>query len=1067
MNPEANILVVEDQRVVARSIGEQLKQLGYGVAGLTASADEAVQLAEKLRPDLVLMDVRLDGRMDGIEAAARIRESLQLPVVYLTAYADEETLRRAKITEPFGYILKPFDERELRATIEMALYKHETERRMRESERRYAVTLASIGDAVIATDVALRIAFINTAAQALTGWRGADAVGVPLGEVFRIVNEFTRQPAEDPAARVLREGQVVGLANHTLLLSRDGREIPIDDCGAPIIDDFGRVSGVVLVFHDVSEQRRAQADLALFRKLLDFTNDAIEIIDPATGRILDVNERACRAHGYTREEYLALTVAHLDESITPGEWPAKVDELRRRGSLVLESHHRRKDGSVFPVEVNVTFVHLQRDYVLAVVRDITDRQRADEHIRRLNRTYAVLSHINQLIVRTREPQAILDGACAIAVEQGRFVMAFVALRNAAGGAELAAHAGVVPETMSVLQSVLRDLSASCPCTWRAFAKGEHAVCNDLTTERHGVDCYGHYLQRGIRSLVALPIVVAGRPAGVLNLCASEAGFFDAEEMRLLDELALDIGYALEFCEQERERRRAVEELRASEERFRELAETIQEVFWIVDARSHRIVYASPAYRTIWGRVCEELYQPGRAWPDAVHPEDVARVRNAAAERMASGTYDEEYRIVRPDGSVRWIRDHAFPVRNTAGQVERVAGVARDITDARLIAEQLRQSQKMEAIGRLAGGVAHDFNNILTAITMQVEITGMAADLSPSIRDDLHQIRAAAERAAALTRQLLLFSRQQVMQTRDIDLNETVTSLARMLQRIIGEDVRLLLDLHPTPLTTRADAGMLDQVLLNLAVNARDAMPGGGRLVIKTAERQIDRAVAQVHSDAAPGRFVTFSVSDTGSGIPAEILPQIFEPFFTTKEPGKGTGLGLATAFGIVKQHHGWITVESEPGQGATFTVFLPAFASPAAAGSPGATVARPSPGGTEAILLVEDETAVRTLTRALLERHGYRVWEAATGIEALQIWEQKRDEIALVLTDVVMPAGISGHDLARRLQREKPALKVIYVSGYSAEIASREVELRPGENYLQKPFPADLLLQTLRRSLDA
>lgn len=304
-----------------------------------------------------------------------------------------------------------------------------------------------------------------------------------------------------------------------------------------------------------------------------------------------------------------------------------------------------------------------------------------------------------------------------------------------------------------------------------------------------------------------------------------------------------------------------------------------------------------------------------------------------------------------------------------------------------------------------------------------------------------------------------------MQPRELDLNEVVTSLAKMLQRIIREDVRLEMHLHPAPLITRADPGMLDQVLMNLAVNARDAMPDGGRLIIETATKTVDEDMARMYPDAAPGRYVWLSVSDTGSGIPPEVLPRIFEPFFTTKDPGKGTGLGLATVFGIVKQHHGWLKVYSEPGQGANFQVFLPASDPSHERLAAAATQPKPR-GGTETILLVEDDASVRMLTRAVLERAGYRVLEAVHGVEAIRIWEQESGRIDLLLSDIVMPEGSSGRELARQLQNLQPKLKVILSSGYSAEIAGRELSLQEGQNFIQKPASPYHLLETVRRCLD-
>jgi CheY-like chemotaxis protein len=323
---------------------------------------------------------------------------------------------------------------------------------------------------------------------------------------------------------------------------------------------------------------------------------------------------------------------------------------------------------------------------------------------------------------------------------------------------------------------------------------------------------------------------------------------------------------------------------------------------------------------------------------------------------------------------------------------------------------------------------------------------------------------AAERAANLTRQLLAFSRRQVMQPRSLDLTEAVTGLTTMLQRVLGADIRLQLNPYPSPLITRADSGMLDQVLMNLVINACDAMPGGGQLVIETTEKTFTEEEAATVPDARSGRYVSLRVADTGSGISPENLPHIFEPFFTTKGPGKGTGLGLATAFGIVKQHGGWIQVESEVDRGTTFQVFLPAVDEAAEAR---AEIAKPElPGGSETILVVEDEPSLRMLTRAVLEPRGYRILEAANGVEALQIWRQHKGTVHLLLTDIMMPEGMSGFKLATRLRECRPELRVIYTSGYSGDIAGGQVQLEEGRNFIQKPYSPQQLLEAVRRCLD-
>lgn len=513
-----------------------------------------------------------------------------------------------------------------------------------------------------------------------------------------------------------------------------------------------------------------------------------------------------------------------------------------------------------------------------------------------------------------------------------------------------------------------------------------------------------------------------------------------------------------------ERHRAVDLLRESEARFRELAETVHEVFWITDPAKTRMIYVSPAYEKIWGRTCASLYASPQTWLEAIHPDDRARIRQALEAKLARGEYNETYRILRSDGAVRWIHDRAFPVRSPTGEVLRVVGTAEDITTRWETEEQYRQSQKMEAFGQLAGGVAHDFNNILAVVMMQAQLSENEAGLPTEVREGLQIIRASVERGADLTRQLLLFSHKQVMQPRLLDLNEVVTSLSRMLQRIIEENVRLQLHLHPVPLFTSADAGMLDQVLMNLAVNARDAMPEGGRLTIETAEETIDLEAAHFHRGATPGRYACLSVSDTGCGMAPEVLPRIFEPFFTTKGPAKGTGLGLATLFGIVQQHHGWVSVTTEVGKGTTFKIFLPANEAGVAEI---ARAAQSTPrGGSEIILVVEDEADVRLLTCAVLERAGYRVLVAHDGIEARRIWQEQSETIDLLYTDIVMPGGVSGPELAAELQRNKPGLRVVFTSGYSADVPRGKFALNEGRNFVRKPCSPRDLMETVRRSLD-
>ena len=390
----------------------------------------------------------------------------------------------------------------------------------------------------------------------------------------------------------------------------------------------------------------------------------------------------------------------------------------------------------------------------------------------------------------------------------------------------------------------------------------------------------------------------------------------------------------------------------------------------------------------------------------------------------------------------------------------------DTTEHLSLEAQLRQSQKMESVGQLAAGVAHDFNNMLTIIQGHSSALLARTDLPAAIREPIQTVCFAAERAASLTRQLLMFSRKNVMQSRPLDLRETVGQTGKMLRRLIGETITLQFQAPAELPLVLGDSGMIEQVLMNLSVNARDAMPGGGTLAIAVEPCSFDETYLETHPEAHAGQFVRLRVSDTGTGMDAKTLAHIFEPFFTTKEIGKGTGLGLATVYGIVKQHEGWVEVASAPGRGTTFDLFFPASSELAAPVPEVVAAPRPVVGGTETILVVEDEPFLREMTQAILQNFGYRILEAASGKEALAVWRQHAGEIDLVLTDMVMPEGVSGAELAEQLLSQKPGLKIIFTSGYTASEINPVVLAKVHAQFLQKPYSHSDLARIVRDCLD-
>jgi len=520
-----------------------------------------------------------------------------------------------------------------------------------------------------------------------------------------------------------------------------------------------------------------------------------------------------------------------------------------------------------------------------------------------------------------------------------------------------------------------------------------------------------------------------------------------------------------------EHRRAEEALIKSQNKYIDLYENANDMIFTLDLLGNftsinRAAYASFGYRV------EELL--GKGLQDVLTPESfeyaMTTLQRAVAEKSdLMGIQPWEFEGLKKDGTKVLLEVRARLILED-GNVMGVQAIARDITERKqseeekvFLQEQLRQSQKMEAIGRLAGGIAHDFNNLLTIIGGYSALSFLELKEEDPLKGNIRAVQKATERAANLTRQLLAFSRRQPMEMKVLDLNATLRDMDKMLRRVIGEDIKLVTHLAEDLGRTKTDPGQIEQVIMNLVVNARDAMPEGGRLTIETANVELDEAYVRGHVGVKPGRYLMLSVSDTGAGMSQEVKERVFEPFFTTKETGRGTGLGLSTVYGIVKQSGGNIWVYGEPGKGAAFKIYLPRVDEPTEVFKE--KLVKDLPRGSETVLLVEDEEEVRKLAAQILKRQGYKVLEAPQGGDALLICEQHQTPVHLMLTDVVMP-GMSGHQLAKRLKSLQPEMKVLYMSGYTDNTIVQHGVLVEGVNYISKPFTVDALARKVREVLD-
>ncbi len=569
----------------------------------------------------------------------------------------------------------------------------------------------------------------------------------------------------------------------------------------------------------------------------------------------------------------------------------------------------------------------------------------------------------------------------------------------------------------------------------AMSSGEPVVIADLKTETR-ISASPFLAEHGVVSSVTVAIPTRGRPFGLLGVYSTHPRKFNSDEVQFLQAVATAIGLAVE-------RKRADAELQ-------KLAAFVQlnpNAAMELNANG-TITYFNEAAQQLAASV--KRGHPGETLPPGI--------RDIISECLASGQSKAHMETRVENRTFSWSFHPVMPSNVVHCYIE-------DTTERLSLEAQLRQSQKMESVGQLAAGVAHDFNNMLTIIQGHTSSLLAKPGLPAEIADSIQAVYFAAERAAGLTRQLLMFSRKNVMQLRSLDLQEVVGDMTKMLQRLLGETITLEFQPAAENAFVLADSGMIEQVVMNLSVNARDAMTRGGRLNISIEAVDVDDTFIETHPQAHPGPFVRLRVSDTGCGMSTETMGRIFEPFFTTKEIGQGTGLGLATVYGIVKQHEGWVEVSSELRQGSTFDVYFPASDEVPAKKIEG-NISTTITNGKETVLIVEDEPVLRSMARDILEECGYRILEASSGKEALTLWKKRADEIDLVLTDMVMPDGVSGVDLAEQLLVGRPGLKIVFTSGYTANEVNQEMLSRTGASFLSKPYTHAELAKTVRDCLD-
>lgn len=726
--------------------------------------------------------------------------------------------------------------------------------------------------------------------------------------------------------------------------------------------------------------------------------------------------------------------------------------------------------------------------------DITDRMQAEVELRRVNRALLTISNCNQVLVHETNELALLEKLCRIITTDGGYLLAWVgyAEQDEYKSVRPAGCSGAEKGYLESLKLCWSDSERGRGPVGTAIRTGLPQICHDLANDPRTAFWHAEAERMGFKSILALPLKHADNVFGALSIYSASPNAFDKEEIKLLGELASDLAFGIQALRTQERRHQAEESvrkllseagqaraallniledqkladeaLRESESRLRTLVQGMPVLMDAFDEKGLIVAWNRECERVTGYTAAEMLGNPRAV--ELLYPDTEYRTRMFKVWNERGNSYRNWiWNLTCKDGterSIEWSNVSAeLPIPGWA-----TWGIGVDVTERLKLEEKLRQSQKLHAIGQLAGGVAHDFNNLLTVINGYSEMLLTELPLDPAARKPVMGIRDAGERASMLTRQLLLFSRKAVIKPKVLDLNAKVEHTRQLLHRLIGEDINLATILAPNLPSIEADPGQLEQVIMNLSLNARDAMPNGGRLTLETSEATFDDDYCLNHPDYRPGRFVKLAVSDTGTGMIPEVKAHLFEPFFTTKGLGKGTGLGLATVYGIVQQCNGFITVYSEPNVGTTFNVFLPACTKvqatqPAAPKASGRIIK-----GNATVLIVEDEEIVREVAQQALEMHGYKVLVAATGAQALQLLAQHQESVALVITDVIMPE-MSGRQFVEKLRASHSGFKVLYMSGYNDDAIVRHGVNGVADAFLQKPFTPTILAEKVREILSA
>jgi len=1019
------ILLVEDDRLSARTLEKTLSKLGYEIIDIVPSGESAIESVSTEQPHLILMDIHLDGEIDGITAAERINSDYDIPIVFLSSNSDQITLNRARKTKPYGYIKKPFDPGELETTVAMALYHSYAVQRMKESEGWLKATLTGIGEGVISINSDATVEFLNPIAEQLTGWTRKEALGIPLQKILNIEDKEQDKLTAEIIETALSQGRVYSSSENTILYNRDGGEIPVYLNASPIREEQDNTSGVVIVFRDLLESKLAKEALEEserdYRRVVENANESITVAQD--GKLKFFNKKTLELTGYSFQELEKLEFIEL---IHPDDREMVINKHKRRldGEHIESVYNFRiidKQGNVHWLEINAVLIEWQnRPATLNFLNDITDRVKAERAIKDSEKRLADI--INFLPDATF---AIDKDGVIIAWNQAMAALTEKTAEEMIGKDNYEYSVPIYGKRRPIMIDIVLDRTGSQTELYQEY----HWDGDTLVAE------------------VFIPVFRGGR-----HLWAKARPLYDSSG---------EIIGAIESIRDITNRKQAEEKLRLNQAAI----EAANEGIAILDKKG-RFIYLNKTYAKLFGYDNPEELN-NRIWQTLFGKYETRKIENRIFSQLwEKYTWRGEIKGIRQDAS-------EFPMEISLTLIENgnIVCIARDLSEQkeaeeiqRLLKEQLTKAEKMESLGLLAGGVAHDLNNILAPLVAYPDLIMPNIPENNPARKQIRRMGNSAQEAVEIIRDLLTLARRGRYEMEPTNLNNVIEKYLDSPSFIkLCEDhpnIEVEIDLSEDLGVINGSTTHLSKVVMNLIVNAFDAMPEKGHLKIETHQQYLSNLLSG-HGTIKKGDYIILSVKDKGVGISPEDIEKIFEPYYSNKKMGSsGTGLGLAVVYGIIKDHKGYYDILSEVGKGTEFLLYFPVSAraedkNPAEA---------KGYGGEETILIVDDNEEHREITYKLLASMGYDVATVNDGREALKYLAV--NQIDLVVLDMHLDGDFDGLDTFREMKKINSNLKAVIMSGYPPNERVEEIQKMGAVRYIRKPFSREILTRSIREELD-